>query len=203
MAWDLDTTGRRLLDEICQIGAFTKEGGPLKVVPAAEKPKKKQEGQQEGGEEEEDEDEDAVAKAKEDERKGGRSFAQYVMPYKNPNPGARKSFGIRVVNIGRYRMLKDMESGKILKTKSEISALTDFIAWLKQVKADSGKDMVLLTCHEPNRKVLVPLLLESLRKYSLVDEFKAVVAGFANGIHVVGKYGDKDKVKCCAVNLRA
>jgi hypothetical protein len=28
------------------------------------------------------------------------------MPYKNPNPGARRSFGIKVVSIGRYRMLK-------------------------------------------------------------------------------------------------
>ena len=42
---------------------------------------------------------------------------------RNPNPGARRSFGIKVVNIGRYRMLKDMASGKILKTKSEVSAL--------------------------------------------------------------------------------
>ena len=42
---------------------------------------------------------------------------------RNPNPGARRSFGIKVVNIGRYRMLKDIASGKILKTKSEVSAL--------------------------------------------------------------------------------
>lgn len=52
-----------------------------------------------------------------------KTFSQYVMPYKNPNPGARRSFGIKVVSIGRYRMLKDVETGTILKTKSEISAL--------------------------------------------------------------------------------
>ena len=28
------------------------------------------------------------------------------MPFKNPNPGARRSFGFRVVTIGKYRMLK-------------------------------------------------------------------------------------------------
>lgn len=38
----------------------------------------------------------------------GSTFSQYVMPYKNPNPGARRSFGIRVVNLGRYRMLKQV-----------------------------------------------------------------------------------------------
>ena len=54
VAWDLDTTGRRLIDEICHIGAHyvNSEGKDL-------------------------------------------NFSQYVMPYKNPNPGARRSFGIR------------------------------------------------------------------------------------------------------------
>ncbi len=50
-------------------------------------------------------------------------------------------------------MLKDMDTGKILKTKSEVSALTEFIAWLRQVREDAGKAKVILACHEPNRKV--------------------------------------------------
>ena len=54
VAWDLDTTGRRLIDEICHIGGYYV---------------------------------DAEGQASE--------FSQYVMPYKNPNPGARRSFGIR------------------------------------------------------------------------------------------------------------
>ena len=151
VAWDLDTTGRRLIDEICHIGAHyvNSEGEDL-------------------------------------------NFSQYVMPYKNPNPGARRSFGIRfdflslskcflivnfcdliptrVVNIGRYRMLKDMESGKILKTKSEVSALQEFIDWLRESAEREGapkNEGVLLACHEPTRKVLVPLLLEALDKYNL------------------------------------
>ena len=84
---------------------------------------KKEEEEKKGGEEGVDEPTSSSAANKEPERVTGSTFSQYVMPYKNPNPGARRSFGIRVVNIGRYRMLKDMESGKILKTKSEISAL--------------------------------------------------------------------------------
>ncbi len=61
------------------------------------------------------------------------------------------SVHFRVVNIGRYRMLKDMDSGKILKTKSEVSALSEFISWLRRVREDAGKDKVVLACHEPNR----------------------------------------------------
>ena len=57
----------------------------------------------------------------------------------------------QVVNIGRYRMLKDTTTGKILKTKSEVSALQDFISWLEVAKGD--KDGVILICHEHERKV--------------------------------------------------
>ena len=103
------------------------------------------------------------------------TFSQYVMPYKNPNPGARRSFGIKVVSVGRYRMLKDLDTGKILKTKSEVSALQDFLDWLKEAKSRSGKDGILLACHEPNRKVLVPLLLEALYKYNLLEYFNETV----------------------------
>ena len=125
----MDSTGRRLLDEICQVAGIYQD-------PSAEEDSK--------------------------------TFSQYVMPYKNPNPGARRSFGIRVVSIGRYRMLKDMETGKILKTKSEISALQEFIDWLKKARDEAKKEGVILAFHEPSRKVLVPLLLEALYKYNLV-----------------------------------
>ena len=50
-------------------------------------------------------------------------------------------------------MLKDLNTGKILKTKSEVSALQDFISWLGRAKGDS--DGVILLCHEPERKVLL------------------------------------------------
>jgi len=154
VAWDLDTTGRRLIDEICQIGG------------------------------------QCYDRTKADEEVS--TFSQYVMPYRNPNPGARRSFGIKVVNIGRYRMLKDMASGKILKTKSEVSALQDFISWLEQCKGD--KAGILLVCHEPQRKVLVPLLLEALIKYRLLESFQEVVSGFCNSAIAVEKLGDKNTI---------
>ena len=48
-------------------------------------------------------------------------------------------------------MLKDLNTGKILKTKSEVSALQDFISWLGRAKGST--DGVILICHEQERKV--------------------------------------------------
>lgn len=75
----------------------------------------------------------------------------------------------------------------MLKTKSEISALTDFITWLESVKGDAV-DGIILVYHEP-RKVIPLMLLESLRKFNLLDRFKQSVKGFANGFNVA-------EVKC-------
>ena len=72
VAWDLDTTGRRLIDEICQIGAYA-------VLPSPN-------AQHGGG----DNDSDSS-------HEKSLVFSQYVMPYRNPNPGARRSFGIKVI----------------------------------------------------------------------------------------------------------
>jgi len=172
VAWDLDTTGRRLIDEICQIGGYY-------VIPASANAAK--EGHQDEGHS--------------DAQLGQSSeFSQYVMPYGTPNPGARRSFGIKVVNVGRYRMLKDMNSGKVLKTKSEVSAIQDFIEWLEEGRVRAGKEGVLLACHELNRKVLVPLLLEAVHKYNLSEAFEATVKGFVNGVHVVESLGSKEVI---------
>ncbi|KAI8423673.1 hypothetical protein MSG28_012714 [Choristoneura fumiferana] len=104
VGWDMDTTGRRLIDEICQIAAYTPQ----------------------------------------------QSYSQYIMPYGDLNPGARRRHNVRVVTVGRYRMLKDTNTHK-----SEISALTDFLDWLEKEKGDGS---VIL----------------------LLDRFKSIVAGFAD-----------------------
>jgi len=91
-------------------------------------------------------------------------------------------------------MLKDVETGKILKTKSEVSALQDFISWLKEAKEKSKTDGVVLVCHEPARKVLVPLFLEALRRYNLLEAFDEVVVAFANSVKVAEKFADSEKV---------
>ena len=93
------------------------------------------------------------------------------------------------------QMLKDVETGKILKTKSEVSALQDFISWLKEAKTKTQTDGIILVCHEPAaRKVLIPLFLEALRRYALFESFAEVVVAFANSVKIVDKFADSSKV---------
>ncbi|KAI4468492.1 maternal protein exuperantia [Holotrichia oblita] len=98
VGWAVDTTGRRLIDEICQIAAYTPDS----------------------------------------------KFSQYIMPFSDIRLIYRRRHSIRVINMGRYRMLKDLRTNKFVKTKSEISALTDFITWLEQVKGDATDGIILL-----------------------------------------------------------
>jgi len=152
VSYDLDTTGRRLLDEICQIGAhYTSK-----------------------------------------ESVEGESYTQYVMPHRNPKLPARRAFGISVVNIGRSRMLKDLKTGKVLKTKSEISALQDFLGWLE--KAVGEREGVILVSHEQERRILVPLLIQSLQRYNLVPAFSKLVKGFCNSADVISDLGNKAEI---------
>lgn len=136
VGWAVDTTGRRLIDEICQIAAFT---------PTSQ-------------------------------------FSQYIMPYKDVNPTYVRRHMIRVINSGRYRMLKDLKKNKFIKTKSAVLALTDFIAWLEENRGDAT-DGIILIYHE-FRKSSPAMLLETLQHYNLLDRFKNIVKGFANGFNI-------------------
>ncbi|CAG4980873.1 unnamed protein product [Colias eurytheme] len=149
VGWDMDTTGRRLIDEICQIAAYT--------------PK--------------------------------QTYSQYIMPYGDLNPGARRRHNVRVVTVGRYRMLKDTVTHKILKTKSEISALTDFLDWLEKEKGDGS---IILIYHEP-RRLSPTMLLEALTRYKLLDRFKSIVAGFTDSYALAA---EKCKSTVKSVSLR-
>lgn len=132
VGWDVDTTGRRLIDEICQLATYTPNS----------------------------------------------QFSQYIMPYAGLNPYAQNRHNIRVVTINRYRLLKDLKTNKFIKTKSEISALIDFLSWLEETKGDAT-DGIILMYHEI-RNMAPARLLEALRRYNLLDRFTAVVKGFAN-----------------------
>ncbi|RZC34386.1 hypothetical protein BDFB_007698 [Asbolus verrucosus] len=136
VGWGVDTTGRRLIDEICQIAAYTPKS----------------------------------------------QFSQYIMPFADLNPSYRRKHSIRVVNTGRYRMLKDMRSNKFVKTKSDISALTDFLSWLEGIQGDAS-DGIILIYHEI-RKASPGMLLEVLRRYNLLERFNKIVKGFANGFNI-------------------
>lgn len=136
IGWDIDTTGRRLIDEICQIAAYTPNS----------------------------------------------KFAQYIMPYGDLNIQAQRRHSLRVITMSRYRMLKDLITNKFVKTKSEISALTDFINWLEEVQ-DTKAIGAILVFHETH-KMAPSMLLEALKRYNLFDRFAAIVKGFANSFSV-------------------
>jgi len=70
----------------------------------------------------------------------------------------------RVANFGRFRMLKEADTGKILKTRSEVTILNELINFMKAVRDDSGSDAVIMVSHETEKRVLVQLLLDSLKR---------------------------------------
>jgi maternal protein exuperantia len=77
-------------------------------------------------------------------------------------------------------MLKDLTTGQVLKTKSEISALQAFLAWLEAANSEASKDEeggIILVSHEQDRQVLAPLLIQALEKYHLLPAFIKIVRG--------------------------
>ncbi|XP_030763995.1 maternal protein exuperantia [Sitophilus oryzae] len=140
VGWAVDTTGRRLIDEIVQIAGYTPND----------------------------------------------TFSQYIMPFSDLSPFYSRKHNIRVFNTIRYRRLKDMRTGQFLKTKSEISALTDFVQWLEKVKGDA--EGVILIFYELKKSV-PGMLLEALRRNNLLERFEKICKGFANGYSIA-------KTKC-------
>ncbi|XP_032672462.1 maternal protein exuperantia [Odontomachus brunneus] len=136
VGWDMDTTGKKVIDEICQIATYTSDS----------------------------------------------AYSQYVMPYKDLNPTAIKRHSMKVVTNGKFRVLRHSKTNEVIKSKSEVSALMDFLSWLENMKGETA-DGIILVYHEP-RKVIPAMLLESLKKYNLVGRFKETVKGFANGFNI-------------------
>jgi maternal-effect protein exuperantia len=132
---DVDTTGRRLIDEIVQLSAYT---------PKSE-------------------------------------FAEYIMPIMNLNPAARQRHQIRVITVGFFRMLKSMQTYRVVKTKTEIAVLKDFLDWLEQLRKDDPASKGIILIHHEQRKFVPYMLLEALQKYDLVPRFMESVKSFADG----------------------
>lgn len=85
---DIDTTGRRLIDEVSSLATQRIEFYrnrwifSLQIVNVA-----------------------AYTKNAE--------FSQHIMPLMNLNPGARQRHQVRVINVGCFRMLKSMQTYKV------------------------------------------------------------------------------------------
>lgn len=91
-------------------------------------------------------------------------FSQYVIPLMNLNPAARQRHQVRVVTSRFFRMLKNLQTYKIIKTKSEVAALNDFLAHLEKLKQeDCDSQGVVLLFHE-NRKFVPYMIIEAMKK---------------------------------------
>lgn len=132
---DVDTTGRRLIDEIVQLSAYTPKS----------------------------------------------QFAEYIMPIMNLNPAARQRHQIRVITVGFFRMLKSMQTYKVVKTKTEIAVLKDFLDWLEKLRKDEPDANGIILIHHEQRKFVPYMLLEAFQKYDLVPRFMESVKSFADG----------------------
>ncbi|XP_033249239.1 maternal protein exuperantia-2-like isoform X1 [Drosophila miranda] len=153
VAVEIDTTGRRLVDEIVQLAAYTSKG----------------------------------------------SFQQYIMPYMNLNQAARRRHQIRVISIGFYRMLKSMQTYEIIKSKSEVAALMDFLNWLETLVAKQPNKEGIVMLYHDERKFIPYMILVALKKYSLIDRFNRTVKAFANTCPMAKAFLGKHGIKNCGL----
>lgn len=92
-------------------------------------------------------------------------FSQYIIPYMNLNQAAKMRHQVRVITIGFFRMLKNMQTHKVVKTKTEYNALTDFLEWLEEIRrkeADSSTGLVLV--YHDQRQFVPCMLLSALER---------------------------------------
>jgi len=75
-------------------------------------------------------------------------------------------------------------SKQIIKSKSEVAALKDFLDWLDQLKSKNpDSDGIVLFYHE-ERKFIPYMILQSLVKYGMLDRFNKTVKCFVNSFNL-------------------
>lgn len=144
LGWDLDLTGRRLIDEMFHVAAY-----------AIDKDVK---------------------------------FTQYVMPSMNLNPVARYRHAVTIVNVTRYRMLKDLRNRKVLRSRSEYSGLTIFLEWLENLLKNSPYKKIIFMWHD-SQKIAPLIFLKSLQRYNMLERFANCLEGFLDTFELI-------KTKC-------
>lgn len=110
----------------------------------------------------------------------GYEYSQYIMPLMNLNPAARQRHQVRVITVGFFRMLKSMQTYKVVRTKTEVATLNEFLAQMEKIKQeDAGSDGIILVFHEA-RKFIPYMLIEAMKKYNLLDRFLSTVKSMVN-----------------------
>lgn len=108
----------------------------------------------------------------------------------NLNPAARQRHQIRVITVGFFRMLKSMQTFKVVRTKTEVAAINEFLDQLEKLKeADAGSNGIILMFHEA-RKFIPYMVIEALKKYNLLERFLKTVKSMVNTYQIaVDKLG--------------
>lgn len=72
---------------------------------------------------------------------------------------------------------------QVIKTKTEIATLMEFLAWLEKVNGNNSNGIIFVY-HEPIK--FVPyMMIEIMKKYNLWDRFGKIVKGFINGYDTI------------------
>ena len=140
LGWDLDLTGRRLIDEMFHVAAYDTENET--------------------------------------------KFTQYIMPSMNLNPVARYRHAVTIVNVTRYRMLKDLRNRKVLRSRSEYSGLTMFLEWLENLLKTSACRKIIFMWHD-SQKIAPLIFLKSLQRYNMLERFCDSVEGFLDTFDLI------------------
>jgi maternal-effect protein exuperantia len=93
-----------------------------------------------------------------EEKAEGHDFNEYVMPYGKLPLNVIRNYNLRIVDTGRYRMLKEIRNNRMLKSKSEVAACNDFASWLIKLQKDNFTDKkIVLVFFEPRHsKIALP-----------------------------------------------
>lgn len=93
-----------------------------------------------------------------EEKAEGHDFNEYVMPYGKLPLNVIRNYNLRIVDTGRYRMLKEIRNNKMLKSKSEVAACNDFASWLIKLQKDNFPDKkIILVFFEPRHSKILQL----------------------------------------------
>lgn len=103
------------------------------------------------------------------------------MPIMNLNPAARQRHQIRVITVGFFRMLKSMQTYKVVKTKTEISTLIDFLEYLEKINSNTPESLGVVLIYHEQRKFIPYMILEAMGKYGLLPRFFNVVKACLDG----------------------
>lgn len=165
VVWEATVTGRRLIDEMINLGAYyADEDDPLldcqQDVSAAS--------------------ESSKVPAADDTSSSQQLFNEYVMPYGKLPLNVIRNYNLRIVDTGRYRMLKEIRHNRMLKSKSEVAAVNDLATWLIQLQRTKfpNKKIVLVYFEPRHTKILQ--LFQAFERFRLLDDIKDILLGCVN-----------------------